>query len=69
MIFKTNLYGLIVDVECTLTRGEPAGQWYEGGADECEIHNITHEGFDIEFDELPDDQTDRIIDEAFKVEL
>ena len=68
MNFKTTLFGLDVDVECTLSPGEPMTHDYPGcEADEaeCQLDSITHKESSIEIDELPDEQTDRIIKEAF----
>ena len=65
MNFKTTLFGLDVDVECTFSPEELMTHDHPGCEAECQLDSITHKESSIEIDDLPDEQTDRIIKEAF----
>ena len=65
MNFKTTLFGLDVYVEFTLSPEEPMTHDYPGCEAECQLDSIVHKESSIEIDDLPDEQTDRIIKEAF----
>ncbi len=66
MNFKTILFALRVDVECTLYPGEPMTQVDPGTEPECEITLMTHKNCYIEIDELPEEELRRIEREAFQ---
>ena len=64
--FKTELFGLTVEVEGTFEAGEAPSIDCPGCEPEFIIEDIQHKGESLEVDSLPDEVLEAIVKEAFE---
>ena len=63
--FKTELFGLTVEVEGEFSPAEPETLTYPGCPAEFEINTIKHSGAEFCVDDLPDEELEEIEQAAF----
>ena len=64
--FKTELFGLTVEVEGTFEAEEKQTHTDHGSPAEFIIEDIQHKGDSFDFESLPEEEVDRLIQEAFE---
>ena len=63
--FKTELFGLTVEVEGTFEAEEKQTHTDPGSPAEFIIEDIQHKGDSFDIESLPEEEADRLIQEAF----